>query len=856
MKSPQNTMRTALLFIALVSSILPSGLAQQRTRRRPATSRQATTSEKKAATTKAAPRAESGAVSTATNRPARATDSPAEVELKFDELVSSDSFAIYGEVRSLSQFVRSENVAEIIGTLGKIGGGLPIEMNQFLQFVGENSEALAHATVTFAGLPTRRDLPDALSAIRLPTVEEARRFEPQLKKYLSNLPAWMTTQTPPAGAASHKPSAKSTTKRAAAPARFIIKRHGNLLLASEKPFDLRNLKSENAAPLTNDVRFQQARTRLASDQFFLYVNVNLLSQSTKLLGEQREEQMRAASKAGNNSGQQRPQTSRADVTVTSSSSSEASAAIPSDPALFPADEKSARLVNIEASEAEKDAELEAKVVLEALDKEKESGVAQAEDAPAGSGGVEAKAEVDALGTLWPLFFGRMFSGGPQWPEAVGVGVDLNERDFLVRILLIEEAGKQSPLIPFLPIVTRGPATVTEAASIAPADTELFVGLSLDVPRMYEQIVEGMSEAQSGVVRQRTGGQAASANDKTPTVAARIAAIEEKHKFRIKDDFLATIGNEVAISTSLSYFGLTLMGGSRASREKSAADFVAFVALRDKDAFKKMLPRVAEALGMKLLLDLAKTEKQDDVEIVTVAGFAYAYVNNFLVFSTSSAAVRRAAENYTSGNTLAAKESFRDPTAWQPREKVAQVFVASSMMEELIASAKKQLAQGDPDDRNTLATLPLQPAAITYAVSEDGGGLMHELHLPANLMKLMAVMATVEMKQAPIKSKESTAMYALMRIIAIQNDYKKGPGAGSYAATLDDLRQAGLLKEDFLKTQDYKIEMTASGTKLEVTATPVQYGVSGRRSFFIDENGTLRGADHGGERATVADEEVN
>ena len=142
MKSPQNTMRTALLFIALVSSILPSALAQQRTRRRPTTSRQATTSEKKAATTtKAATRAESGAASTAINRPARATDSKAEVELKFDELVSSDSFAIYGEVRSLSQFVRSENVAEIIGTLGKIGGGLPIEMNQFLQFVGENSEA-------------------------------------------------------------------------------------------------------------------------------------------------------------------------------------------------------------------------------------------------------------------------------------------------------------------------------------------------------------------------------------------------------------------------------------------------------------------------------------------------------------------------------------------------------------------------------------------------------------------------------------------------------------------------------------------------------------------------------------------
>ncbi|MBA2647786.1 MAG: hypothetical protein H0U81_13395, partial [Pyrinomonadaceae bacterium] len=77
----------------------------------------------------------------------------------------------------------------------------------------------------------------------------------------------------------------------------------------------------------------------------------------------------------------------------------------------------------------------------------------------------------------------------------------------------------------------------------------------------------------------------------------------------------------------------------------------------------------------------------------------------------------------------------------------------------------------------------------------------------------------------------------------------------YAATLEEL-QTDRLGEELERNQDYKFEMSVSGSKLEITATPIQYGTSGKRSFFIDESGTLRGADHAGQRATVADEEVN
>ena len=34
--------------------------------------------------------------------------------------------------------------------------------------------------------------------------------------------------------------------------------------------------------------------------------------------------------------------------------------------------------------------------------------------------------------------------------------------------------------------------------------------------------------------------------------------------------------------------------------------------------------------------------------------------------------------------------------------------------------------------------------------------------------------------------------------------------------------------------------------------PIEYGKTGKMSFFVDESGVLRGADNGGGAATVAD----
>jgi hypothetical protein len=41
----------------------------------------------------------------------------------------------------------------------------------------------------------------------------------------------------------------------------------------------------------------------------------------------------------------------------------------------------------------------------------------------------------------------------------------------------------------------------------------------------------------------------------------------------------------------------------------------------------------------------------------------------------------------------------------------------------------------------------------------------------------------------------------------------------------------------------------------MTAVPIEYGKSGKLSFFVDETGVLRAGDHGGGPASIADKPV-
>jgi hypothetical protein len=76
--------------------------------------------------------------------------------------------------------------------------------------------------------------------------------------------------------------------------------------------------------------------------------------------------------------------------------------------------------------------------------------------------------------------------------------------------------------------------------------------------------------------------------------------------------------------------------------------------------------------------------------------------------------------------------------------------------------------------------------------------------------------------------------------------------GSYG-TIDEIVKAGLLNRP-ADASGYaiRVEVASGGSSYTVTATPNRYGPDGQRSFFMDESGKVRGADHGGEPATADD----
>ena len=80
--------------------------------------------------------------------------------------------------------------------------------------------------------------------------------------------------------------------------------------------------------------------------------------------------------------------------------------------------------------------------------------------------------------------------------------------------------------------------------------------------------------------------------------------------------------------------------------------------------------------------------------------------------------------------------------------------------------------------------------------------------------------------------------------------------GSYAS-LDTLISEKLVNGDSITGENspYTYDVKAYGDKLEITAVPVTYGKTGKRSFFMNESGDIRGADHNGNPATVSDPKI-
>jgi hypothetical protein len=268
--------------------------------------------------------------------------------------------------------------------------------------------------------------------------------------------------------------------------------------------------------------------------------------------------------------------------------------------------------------------------------------------------------------------------------------------------------------------------------------------------------------------------------------------------------------------------------------------------------RAFMPKLIDSLGFKGASSFAQTERREDTELVSYANlFSYAFVGNFLVLSSDPAATRYVVDSYLKHETLSGDVNFKNYTRWQPRPSHAQLYISPELMSGYKPWIEQPSTRISEQTKAYLLHLIAMAQPITYSLSNEGVGPLHELHVPKNLVMMAVVGISSETNPPADLRNERSAIGTLYMISHLEERYKEEKGAGSYG-TLEQLIEANLIPKEVIQSTGYRIEVTVSGDNFQVSAVPVEYGKTGSMSYFIDRTRILRGGDHHGTPATSSD----
>jgi hypothetical protein len=461
---------------------------------------------------------------------------------------------------------------------------------------------------------------------------------------------------------------------------------------------------------------------------------------------------------------------------------------------------------------------------------------------------------DPVSTALSSLGDSLFGGISNWPEAVAFGLSYEGESFDLRALLMNAPGAKADMIPFWPNVIAGAAIAPETPNIFPADTEIFATMSLDLPQIFETVSK----------TKRPELTVSRGNFSTTTrkeIESPLKQIEKQLNINIEADLLPLLGSEVAVGLPLNGLRATGLPGPPPSQPEKKGDApeaantqapIVAIAVKDQERLRELMPKLIEALGYKGASQFASTERREDTELVSYANvFAYAFVGNFLVLSSDAATTRYVVDSYLKHQTLAGDNAFRMYTRWQPRQLHGQFYISPALMESYQTWAAQPTTRISDQTRNFFASLSTMAQPITYSVSNEGLGPMHELHVPKALLAMFVAGISGAMNPSPLLQNERAVMGMMYQLAYAEEQFKEKKGAGSYG-TLDDLVEAKLFPSGTLEKLGYRFEVTAGGDKFEASAVPVEYGKSGTLSLFIDHTHILRGGDRNGAAATASD----
>jgi hypothetical protein len=826
MKSPRRLSQTLALLITLATAMAPMA-AQQ----------------------KPAPEKPHAAA------PAKAPTKPAPADVQLDSLLAADTYKVYGEVKNVGTLVHTGAFAELIDPVMKLADP-PKEFKTLVKFINNNAETLANARLVFATWPAQPGVPNALFVIEMTSAEDAAQFEPKLNRML---PSILPTPRPTPAPAEEKPAAAAPARTPAQPAvtvtqevapqpngkeaapappPFVVLRSGNLLFITDKAFKFEKLRPTDSKLLTEDQNFRQARERFSTEPVFVFINVALSDTNrSKALQEASEKQEQARLKAEEQDFALKPVEPAPDQEQTS----------------MPEPDETSEDTKVEVDTAEM------------TQAPPPTGVLSVTAGPAPP---PPQQQMVVFGSLMSLLGG----GEPEWPDAVGIAVALEGDDYVIRSILVGPQNGKRLVLPFVPQLVAGRGLTPNAPSVLPDDTEVLITASFDWPQTYQQMLARLEISNKERISEMRKIPAAHRieNDEKPYDPFR--DFEKKGGFKIKDDLLPSLGSEIAFASSMKALqgagGFGIMMAPRPApksspdakqteeeqlqktRDAQTAPMV-LISIRDREATRRLVPKIMDALGVGIASLIGTTVKREDTEMVDFAGaFAYAFVGDFMVISTTPT-VKHVIDSYLNHQTLSSNSAFRDFTRWQAREIVGQIYVSPALMEGFTKAAHDPSQTIAAAMREYLLRLNPTPQAITYALSNEGFGAIHELHLPKSFVLASVAGAASATKEPPPEVNEAVAMSLLHMVASAEATYQSTAGKGNYGS-LDKLVEAKLVSKDPFDKYGYRIDLTVSGNQFEATATPIEYGKSGRRSFFIDQSGVVRGGDHGGGAASAAD----
>jgi hypothetical protein len=337
------------------------------------------------------------------------------------------------------------------------------------------------------------------------------------------------------------------------------------------------------------------------------------------------------------------------------------------------------------------------------------------------------------------------------PTAVAASARL-EGDFLTsKALLIVGENQSVSIHPFLPTPIYGTALSPLSSKIIPADAAFVSHLSIDYIKSYDKAID---LAQSIVKLFNSGQGNVDAGD---PVGMFIKEFESKENFKIRDELLASLGDELAFSFTIhDYPWLLKLPTLKKGRPTTEAEFknkismALLLSIKDRRKFEEVLSKIINRLSPRKA-NLAPGEKETDTNIVNYADFSYGFIDDFFVLADKAKTIQAMVEARDNGNSLLNNQSYRSAMGQHISQPTLASFYASSdVMANLIKFLRDSpVSTLTPKKQEILRPLlasinDMKPEPFVSTASPDPLGAYYELKFPTNIYTLMlAYITTIE-----------------------------------------------------------------------------------------------------------------